>query len=342
MNLQLIKKFAFLFVASFAIVSCNDDDEVTPTETSAMLYATNNSDGDITQYNVENISDVKMMKFTTTSSAADGIYYDKDKDELVQASRTSFGLEGFSNISTLTSSIAVEIDLGMLGTTKMDNPREMAVKGNFYVVADSKDVDDDAQTPDGRFFVYERKSTGFELRNIITTNIKLWGITFIGNDLYAVVDADDELAVYQDFLNTTNTTTMMPTKRVVVEGIVRTHGIAYDANTNTMVMTDIGSATNTADDGGFHIIKNFSSKFAATANNGKIAVGDQIRVAGAATLMGNPVDVAYDGEKDIVYIAEAGNGGGRILAFNNASAGGNMTPVFNSALAAASSVYLQK
>ena len=83
-------------------------------------------------------------------------------------------------------------------------------------------------------------------------------------------------------------------KELLLKGIVRTHGLTYDASSDIMVMTDIGEASNTQDDGGFHMISSFSSKFAATSNNGTLAVSDQVRVAGAATLLGNPVDVAYD------------------------------------------------
>lgn len=133
---------------------------------------------------------------------------------------------------------------------------------------------------------------------------------------------------------------LMPSKRVVIEGIVRTHGLDYDQTSNTMVMTDIGSASNTTDDGAIHIIPTFMTKFDSAADGGTISLTDQIRISGASTLLGNPVDVAYDGDTDIVYVAEAGNGGGRILGFSNATQGGNLTPEFNMDMTAASSVFL--
>ncbi|MCB0649466.1 MAG: hypothetical protein KDC49_22510 [Saprospiraceae bacterium] len=342
MKFNSIFSLCLLLMGLFAMTSCDKEEVDNPdNESVTMLYTSNNSDGDIGQYEFKSSGEVKISKFVTPSSAADGIYYDEDDDEVVQASRSSLTLEGFTNISNILET-TINLNIDLLGTDKMMSPREMAVNGDLYVVADNMDVDGNAATPDGKFFIYEKTSQGFNLRNVITTDIKLWGITFIGNDLYAVVDADDELAVYENFLSNNSNTTLSPTKRVVIEGIVRTHGITYDAATGTLVMTDIGSATNTQDDGGFHIIKNFMTKFNAASNGGMIALADQIRVAGTSTLMGNPVDVAYDGAADMVYIAEAGNGGGRILAFANASAGGNKTPDFNSNLAAASAVYLHK
>ena len=342
MKFNSIFSICLLVGIAFSISSCDKDDvKDTDNESVTMLYTSNNANGDVSQYEFNADGNVEITTFTTPSTAADGIYYDKEDDAVIQASRSSLTLEGFMNISDVLET-GINLGIDLLGTDKMMSPREMAVNGKFYVVADNMDVDGNTATPDGRFFIYEKSSQGFSLRNVITTDIKLWGITFIGSDLYAVVDADDEVAVYKNFLSNSSNAMVMADKRVVVEGIVRTHGIAYDASSGTMVMTDIGSATNTQDDGGFHIIKNFMTKFNGVANGGMIALNDQITVTGSSTLMGNPVDVAYDGTKDIVYIAEAGNGGGRILAFANASAGGNMTPNFNSSLSAASAVYLYK
>jgi len=90
------------------------------------------------------------------------------------------------------------------------------------------------------------------------------------------------------------------------------------------------------------IIEDFTSKFNSTANGAMLSASQQTRVAGEATLLGNPVDVAYDAATQTVFVAEAGNGGGRILAFNNIGSGGNITPDVNNSLAAASSVYLSK
>ena len=334
-------KILSLLTITLLIASCSDDDNSgNQIESSTILYASNNSNGNITYYDVTDLSNISATTLITTSTAADGVYYEGALDAVIQASRSGLGLEGFTNISNAISGAAINADL--IGTTDMSSPREVAVDGTFYVVADNQDVDGNPSTLDGRLFVYIRNGNNFSLRNVITTDFKLWGITFINNDLYAVVDADNELAVFTNFLSNTTNTTLSASKRVVVEGIVRTHGLTYDAMSDTMVMTDIGSAMNTQDDGGFQIITNFISKFNGTTNNGTLALSQQTRVSGASTLLGNPVDVAYDSETSTVFIAEAGNGGGRILAFNSIGAGGNISPIINTALGAASSVYLSK
>jgi len=304
---------ASIILASLVTVSCSDDDDnIDNPETisSTTLYASNNSDGNITSYNVTDATNVTTKTLITASTMADGVYYDSETDAVIQASRSDLALEGFSNASSLTTNTSVTVDIS--GTSDMSSPREVAVNGNMYVVADNADVDGDETTPDGKLFIYTKSGNTFTLRNTIITDFKLWGITFDGDDLYAVVDATSELAVYTNFLNNSSDATLSASKRIAVEGIVRTHGLTYDASSDIMILTDIADATNTQDDGAFHIIENFTSKFNNTENGGTLALSDQIRVAGTTTLLGNPVDVAYDADTETVFIAEAGNGGGRI------------------------------
>lgn len=330
-------------IAMFAI-SCDNNDDIMepmlPVE-KVTLFAGNNSNGNLSLFNFANGQNTDSKTLVTTSTAADGIYFDKASGFVYQASRSANKLEAFANVAGAVSGASIATTFS--SNADMTSPREVAVSGNMFVVADNADVDGNPATADGRLYVYTLNNGSFTLRNTITTNIKLWGIVFKGNDLYAVADASNELAVYSNFLATTTTTSMNPTKKIAIEGIVRTHGITYDSESDTMILTDIGSATNTSDDGGLHIISNFTGKFNAVSNGGMLSVaGNQVRISGNNTLMGNPVDVAYDSNNKIIYVAEAGNGGGRILGFSNAAAGGNIAPTFNSALAAASSVYFSK
>ena len=340
MKIRNSKLIATLVImVSFLATSCSDDDSNNNGDDGTIsLFASNNSDGNITVYDVTSSQSITSKTLITTSTAADGVYYSSSTESVFQASRSGNNLEGFMDVDDLVSGSVINV--GVTGTSDMMSPREVAVNGNLFVVADNADVDGDTNTPDGRLYVYTMSNGSFSLRNVITTNFKLWGITFNGNDLYAVVDATNELAIFTNFLSNTSTTTLSASKRIVIEGIVRTHGITYDAGSDVLVMTDIAEALNGQDDGGFHVIENFTNKLNATSNGGTLALSSQTRVAGSSTLLGNPVDVAYDADSQTVYIAEAGNGGGRILAFNNIGAGGNLTPFFNSALASASSVYL--
>ena len=113
-----------------------------------------------------------------------------------------------------------------------------------------------------------------------------------------------------------------------------------------MIMTDIAAASggDFDTDGAFHVITDFDSKFDAVADGATLAVEDQIRFEGDATLLGNPVNVVYDAEADAVYVAELANGGGKINSYANVSSstGGNVPPTSSAMLSGVSSLYLYK
>ena len=286
------------------------------------LFVTNNDNGNISRYSVTGDS---LVTFMTTTTAAEGIYFDATTDVLFQASRSALQLEAFADVSTLMDGDAVAP--AYTSGADMESPRELAVNGPSFVVADNGQ---------NKFFVYENTGSGFTLTSTVEVPFPVWGITFKGDDLYAVVDTTGDLAVYYDFLSNATNGVLRPLKRVTIEGIVRTHGITYDGTDDVMVLTDIGDAADANTDGGFHIISDFSSKFDALSDGELLPIGMQVRVAGSSTLMGNPIDVAYDSETDAVYVSEIGNG--KVLGFTSIGSGGNLTPSFNKDLAMASSI----
>jgi hypothetical protein len=93
------------------------------------------------------------------------------------------------------------------------------------------------------------------------------------------------------------------------------HGIAYRADTDTLVVTDVGDAA-VADDGKVYVISNASSASGM--------VTPDRTLAGPATMLGNPVDLILEGNK--AFIAEKSNDA--ILVYNNIFAGqsGDVAP----------------
>ncbi|WP_108245039.1 autotransporter outer membrane beta-barrel domain-containing protein [Muricauda brasiliensis] len=301
----------------------NDDDDEMVEGRRAELYVTNNDNGDITKFDITNDT---QLTIGTSSTAAEGIYYDASEDLVIQASRSSNWLESFDVTDLLD--VDLSLDISFNGDADLESPRELAVYGDYYVVADNGS---------NKFFVYQKTGTMFSLQTTVDVPFPVWGITFKGGDLYAVVDISSDLAVYYNFLDKAMDGTMYPDKRVTIEGIVRTHGLTYSGSDDVMVMTDIGDAANTDDDGGFHIINDFSLKFDALSDGDVLTTDNQIRVAGSSTLMGNPIDVAYDSETDIVYVSDIGTS--KVLGFSSIGSGGNIAPTFNVDLTAASSIY---
>ncbi|SDR66587.1 hypothetical protein [Christiangramia echinicola] len=289
----------------------------------AELYVTNNENGNISLYSVTGDS---LVTFTTNATAAEGIYYDAANDMVVQASRSDMRLDAYSDISTLMEDS--EVTAAYSSSADLESPRELAVNGSTYVVADNGS---------NKFFVYTNNGSGFSLMNTIEVPFPVWGITFKGEDLYAVVDSSSDLAVFYDFEANAMDGEMRPSKRVTIEGIVRTHGLTYDGTDDVMIMTDIGDAANGTDDGAFHVIDDFSTKFDALSDGDLLTVDMQTRVAGTSTMLGNPIDVAYDSEENAIYISEIGNG--KVLGFTNIGDGGDLAPSYSMDLTSASSIY---
>jgi len=337
MKKEFLKLGYFVALGSILCVSCSKDDnevdEIDENTESTQLFASNNNSGNVTVYDMVS---GEVSTLTTTSTAAEGIYYDANTDEIIQASRSSNQLNVFADVSTFL--LNATITASVSSSSDVESPRDIAVKDNFIVVSDNSDADGDPDTADGRLFVYTRSNGNLSLRNVVTTDFAVWGIEFVGENLYAVVDKTNELAVYTSFTaqNTTDAT-VSASKRIAIEGIVRTHGLAYDKG--TMILTDVGDAMSDVD-GAFHIIVDFDAKFNAVNDGGVMAVANnQTRISGTKTLLGNPVAAEYDAASQTVFIAEAANGGGRVLAFSNTDAGGDLAPSVNNSLSKASSLY---
>tara|TARA_R110002020_G_scaffold18722_1_gene65057 strand:- start:311 stop:1324 length:1014 start_codon:yes stop_codon:yes gene_type:complete len=334
-----ISKFLYLGVLGvFALTSCSDDDDNTTdmNDGTADLYATSHADGNVTKYN---LLTNEATVYTTTATDAEGIYYSPEDDSFTIASRgaTQNSLQTYISISDLVSTTA-SLNVDITGPAALQSARDLAVSGNFYVVSDNT-------ANNNRLFVFERSNGSFTLSRTINVDFPLWGIEFVNNDLYAVVDTTNELAVFTNFLSSNpSDASISASKRVAVEGIVRTHGLDYDGD--TMVLTDIAAAAdgNFDTDGAIHVISNFNTKFNAVANGETLELTNQIRISGASTLLGNPVNVVYDAEADAVYVAELANGGGRVLAFSSVSSNtsGTATPAVNNSLTGVSSLYLYK
>ncbi len=329
---RLLLKLSLIF-----ILGCNNDDDLNSgvtTSQTAHLYATSYN-GDVRRYD---INTGVVTNYANSSSAAEGIFFSSPDDSFTIVSRSSNRVEVYQGITMLGEGGTKNPENSLASSSDLESPRDLAVSGRFYVVSDNTDLDGDETTPEGRLFIYLKTEDNFILRNIVQTKFKVWGIEFIGNDLYLAVDETSKLAVYRNFLNTyTNNRIVTADKIVAIQGIVRAHGLDYD--NGTMVLSDIGEE-NSASDGGLHIIENFEEKFSNTVSGGFISAEDQLRISGANTLLGNPVNLVYDAAYNVIFVAEALNNGGRILAFNNAtSVSGNIAPDLKYTLQAASSVF---
>lgn len=329
--------FSITALALFA-TSCSDEVGMLSKPISnpeLKLVTTSNTSGKVSYTNLLAAS-ATVKSLTINGLDADGAYFNSETDELMLASRTNNTLQLYKG---LNNSVINNTDNLLLqsstGNIDFNNPREIAVSGDKIIVTQDQNT---ANGNTNKLVVYQKTSTGFTLLNSYTVNFKTWGIHIDGNTLYAVADLASDLLIFENFFSNSDGN-IIPTKRVTIEGLVRTHGITFSAADNRMVLTDVGSATS-ATDGGIIVINDFSTKIAATPNMGTITMANQVRVYGPNSTLGNPVDVAYDSVTNNIYIAERLNAGGTVLTFSLPTTSSDATPLNTRLEAGVSSVYL--
>ncbi|MFN3753905.1 hypothetical protein [Flavobacterium sp.] len=340
-----MKKTIFtLSLLSIVMVSCSDDSSNTNNSSSEqlersankefILFTTSNTTGkvSVTDYNQNTPA---ISSFTVASTDADGAYYFSESDEFILASRTNNRVESYSEVMGAVAMNSPALSLTATSTSDFTNAREIAVSGDKVVVAQDQFAGNGNVN---KLIVYQKTASGFTLLNSYIVNFKTWGIHLEGNTLYAVADLESDLLSFENFFANADGA-IFPTKRVTIEGLVRTHGITYSKRSNTMVLTDVGLAASDTD-GGIIVLKGFTELFAATPNMGTITMKKQIRIYGSATSLGNPVDVAYDHFTKTIFVAERLNGGGKLLTFDLPNSNVNTMPTSSRPEAGVSSVYL--
>lgn len=333
----LNKAVIFALISVFIFSSCGGNDDLNGevrTSNTAQLYATSH-DGTVKKYD---INSGRVSTFTTFSSDAEGIHVADDNDSFVLVSRSGARLEEYTGLNTFQSGVNVDLESQFVGQENLESPRDLAVSGDYYVVSDNTDLDDDETTPEGRLFIYFRSETGFVLRNVVTTRFKVWGLEFINDDLFLAVDESNKVAVYRNFISNFPLNRIITADKIVgFQGIIRAHGLDFEDG--IMVISDVGEA-GVASDGAIHVISDFESKFNTASAGGFIQADDQQRLSGSNTSLGDPVNVVYDSAYNVIFVADALSGGGRILAFNDArSLDGNISPDLTYNFAGVSALY---
>lgn len=340
-------------IAAFAATGCDDDDDNStpnPSVKKAEVYASSNNTSKISKTEFEEEEgkpeevEADNSSYNTTYQDADGIYYDEDEDMLYQNDRQNNKVRAYANFSaqaegaTLSATLSTDAS-AVIGTVigPLMNGREIAKSGNKIVVAQ----DAGGAGIVNAFYIYTSTNDSIYLSNIYLSPIDLWGIHLEGSTMYAVEDGTNNLVVFTDFFSNGTAALITADMTIAIEGIVRTHGITYDADADVMVLTDIGDA-GSDNDGAFTVITDFSSKMNSAGNGGTITLSNQIRVEDADNMMGNPVDCAYDSRTDRVYIAERANAGGRIMAYKVPSSSGSSKAFYNAQFSGASAVFLSK
>ena len=292
-------------------------------EADAQVFVSSNTSGKIGVYGFTDDGAVSASTYDAVGADADGIFYDKEDDVLYQLNRSDNVINAYSDVSTGSPTLTAT------SSSDFINGREIAFADGKLVVAQ------DANGANGmvnQFVVYNATGSSISLDKTITTDINLWGIIFDGDDLIAIVDNSNDVAVFEDFLGITEGNASA--SRVIdVNSIVRTHGLDYDVENDVMVLTDVGAASSPTD-GAISVIVDWTS---ASSDN-SVRGAEQSKLEGPNSLLGNPVDVAYDHDAGKIYVAERANAGGRFLTFNTPTGDGDDTPTANEFFPGASAV----
>ena len=259
-----------------------------------------------------------------TTSNPDG----SDDDTIVQA---SFNLDAsaatFAQLGPVTSIESVALSSSGDGFLTFDS----GAQGGVLFISDLDDADDDGTVADGDRMIRGAATTlvapkgldwsdslvivaDFGAKAITTFDASAEGnvvpkgrTTDLGGDrsvwdvhhdaasdtLFAT-GTDGTLLVYDSF--SSNFGANGPDRMITPAGSVNLHGVAYDADADIVFLTDVGDAA-VATDGQIFVIKN-----ARTADGDVTA---DATVSGSASMLGNPVDCAYDGLR--LYVAEKSN-----------------------------------
>ena len=297
--------------------------------TAAQIFASSNTTGQVTVLGITEGNMISTASFAAAGMDADGIYYDAAADRLYQLNRSGNVINAFDNVLATLSANGMPMASGTSSSDFM-NGREIAISGNRLIVAQ------DATDANGgnKFHLYTIDGSTITFQRSLDATINLWGIHAYGETLYAIEDNSNRVVTYENFFAMSGTA--MPTSSVAVEGIVRTHGLTYWPNTDMMILTDVADGGSSENDGAIVVVKGFT----AAAADGTISASEQLRIAGEATFLANPVDVAIDINRMMIYVAERKNSGGRILGFAMPTASGEFAPTYNAEVPGASAVYL--
>lgn len=239
-----MKKTVILGALSILLIaSCSNDDtsvvateplptDSTPTMPSELkLVTSSNTTGKVSYTDLLATSPI-VKSVTTGSLDSKEIFYNSATDEILLASRTNNRLETYSGLRNSIISNTYNVMLSTFSAAgDFTNARETAVYGDKIIVTQDQSA---ANGNTNKLLVYQKNNTGFNLLNSFTTNFKVWGIHMKGNDLYAVADLTNDIVVFNAFMSNPSGS-ILPSKRVTIQGLIRTHGITYSVSDNVMI-----------------------------------------------------------------------------------------------------------
>lgn len=299
----------------------------------AYLFA-GTADGKVKRYDINNGANKPTIDISS-SSAADVIAESENSFSVLSAEPKRIELYEALSIPEKTGSIDAITDF--VSNSSIMAPTDLEKSEQYYVVSDTADIDADPATSEGRFFIFKKEASGFQLRNMVLTDFRVVGMKFVGGDLFVTRAHSNKLSVFRNFLDSYKIfLKAVPDKTVTIEDAVQMSSLDY--GDGTMFLADIGNKE-VDGDGAIFIISEIESKMNNTPGGNIIPVVGQHKISGNKTQLGNPVGIDYNAAYNAIFVAEKANSGGRVIAFNRGkTAEGNISPDLSYKLPGATSV----
>jgi uncharacterized protein YjiK len=298
----------------------NDDRTNTPlpgnTDTTAAgsLYISN---ADTLSSGIGVVRDLEAFSgFSSLSNGntdGNGIALDETANTLFQLGRKNGQVLVYNNASGLSPA---STPTGSFTVSGLTSGRELAFDDSrniLYIANNSDSTIHVINSPAG-------KSGVVTADKVFKLNGQPWGIAYDAkNDRLFV--AKDQTTMFQIYNTVSSIASgaVTPARQVSITGASRVHGIAYDTTSQTLIVTDIANATGTGfnTDGRIYVLTDLENPLVVLLN----LITPLRTLSGAATTLGNPVDVAFDSKN--IYVAEKANNKVLKFAFN---ATGNVAP----------------
>ena len=307
---MLFRSVYYLFILVL-FTNCETTKDDTTITDFGRVFVSSDTQSKIGIFNFSDLSNKTIVEYVTTSDAAEGIYYDKNRDIVYQADREHNRINAYSRLST--NEAGSGILPSAISTSDFSNPRGLTSDNNIAIVA--QDASEDNGQQNG-LFMYDISATEITLRNQFTVNFPLWDIQLVGNTLYAVEDESDSLAIFNNFFGNTEGA-ITPDFKIKLDGVVRVHGLFYNLENDLMIITDVGDVASGIEDGQLIVIEDFNLKTSVALQQVEKAIpnGEMIFIKGTNTLLQNPVDVIYHNAANRIIVAERSTNNGMFLSF---------------------------
>jgi len=292
--------------AALGLTACNsddDDDDPIFDQQVKLLLADDQGDnvGSISQYQFSSNNGEGTASKIINAELAEGIVTDA-LGNVYQAGNLSTGegaIRAMCRPTMRTSPVMVSDNQDRLMTSAMSSPKGIALAqdAGYMMVAQSGD-DEDAVTVFGSS-AGDATSPVFTIPLAMVNDAGAWDVVYDeATDRLYVAATNGTIQVYDDYMADPSEAPERIIDPNDSSGFEASniHGIVHDSATNRLIVSDVGSAT-VADDGRIYVIDN------ADTADGPWDL--RLELAGNLTALGNPVDLAFDGEN--LYVAEKSN-----------------------------------